>query len=153
MPCGGRDFYAHSLYAHVVPATGGHLPLYDPSHPVNPGSRQDAMFDRNKFTINNDKPVFKDASLWSHWEKGPSSKARPFTEFERVEKWNDVAGLAERWVVALSVAAAATTAMAVIVAGIALAFAATAAAATSVAVAVLAVMATATAAAAAAAAA
>ena len=111
------------------------------------------MFDRNKFTINNDKPVFKDASLWSHWEKGPSSKARPFTEFERVEKWNDVAGLAERWVVALSVAAAATTAMAVIVAGIALAFAATAAAATSVAVAVLAVMATATAAAAAAAAA
>ena len=56
-------------------------------------------------------PCSRTPHFESHWEKGPSSKARPFTEFERVEKWNDVAGLAERWVVALSVAAAATTAM------------------------------------------
>ncbi len=64
------DFYAHSLYAHVVPATGGDLPLYDPAHPVNPGSRQDAVFDRNKFSINNDKPVFKDDSETRAFWKG-----------------------------------------------------------------------------------
>ena len=32
------DFYAHSLYAHCIPVgNGGELPLYDPSHPPDPG--------------------------------------------------------------------------------------------------------------------
>ena len=62
------DFYAHSLYAHVQPATGGDLPLYDPARPVNPGSKQDAVFDRKKFSINNAKPPLDEPATRAFWK-------------------------------------------------------------------------------------
>jgi hypothetical protein len=63
------DFYAHTLYGHVIAPVGGKLPLYDPSQPVNPGNKQDAVFDRAKFSINNKNPLYKtDAETRAHWQ-------------------------------------------------------------------------------------
>ena len=62
------DFYAHSLYAHIVQPVAGKLPLYNPAHPINPGARQDAVFDRSKFSINNNKPVLSEAQTRTYWQ-------------------------------------------------------------------------------------
>lgn len=61
------DFYAHSLYAHVVAPVGGQLPLYDPSQPMDPGAKQDAVFDRARFSINNDTPALTEAQTRAYW--------------------------------------------------------------------------------------
>ncbi len=61
------DFYAHTMYAHVVAPVDGKLPLYEASQPINPGSKQDVVFDRSKFSINNDKPMLTEAKTRSHW--------------------------------------------------------------------------------------
>jgi hypothetical protein len=62
------DFYAHTLYAQVVPAASGVLPLYDPTHPVGPGTTQDAVFDRTRFDINNKKPALMEAQTRVCWQ-------------------------------------------------------------------------------------
>lgn len=62
------DFYAHSLYAHVVEPVADQLPLYDPAQPVNPGAKQDEVFDRAKFSINNDAPALNEAQTRAFWQ-------------------------------------------------------------------------------------
>jgi hypothetical protein len=62
------DFYAHSLYAHIVPPVSGKLPLYDPAHPVDPGAKQNAVFDRSRFSINNDQPALTEAQTRAYWQ-------------------------------------------------------------------------------------
>jgi hypothetical protein len=62
------DFYAHSLFAHVVAPVGGRLPLYDPGHPPNPGTKQDAVFNRAKFSINNSAPTLSEAATRAYWQ-------------------------------------------------------------------------------------
>jgi hypothetical protein len=62
------DFYAHSLFAHVVAPVGGRLPLYDPGHPPNPGTKQDAVFNRAKFSINNSAPTLSEAATRTFWQ-------------------------------------------------------------------------------------
>ena len=62
------DFYAHTLYGHVVEPASGWLPLYVPSHPIDPGAKQDAVFDRAKFSINNDKPALTEAQTRAYWQ-------------------------------------------------------------------------------------
>ncbi len=62
------DFYAHSLYGHVVAPIAGKLPLYDPAQPINPGAKQDAVFSRTRFSINNDKPALSEAQTRTYWQ-------------------------------------------------------------------------------------
>ena len=62
------DFYAHTLYAHVTSPTGSHLPLYNPANPIDPGTKQDAVFDRDKFSINNNAPSLTEAATRAYWK-------------------------------------------------------------------------------------
>jgi hypothetical protein len=62
------DFYAHTLYAHVVDPVAGELPLYNPARPVDPGARQDAVFDRARFSINNARPALTEAQTRAYWQ-------------------------------------------------------------------------------------
>jgi len=62
------DFYAHTLYAHVIPPVSGALPLYDPAHPLDPGANQDAIFDRARFDINNSKPALTETQTQVRWQ-------------------------------------------------------------------------------------
>jgi hypothetical protein len=61
------DFYSHSLYAHVVEPISGKLPLYIPAKPINPGSKQSAVFDRSRFSINNGNPQLTEAQTRAYW--------------------------------------------------------------------------------------
>jgi hypothetical protein len=61
------DFYAHSLYAHVIDPVGGRLPLYDPAAPIKPGAREDEVFDRTRFSINNPRPALTESQTRSYW--------------------------------------------------------------------------------------
>ncbi len=61
------DFYAHSLYAHVVRASGGRLPLYDPNAPPDPGTRQDEVFDRTRFPIDASAASLSPSQAIRHW--------------------------------------------------------------------------------------
>ena len=62
------DFYAHSLYAHVVSPVSGALPLFDPAQGLDPGASQDAVFDRARFDINNAKPALTEAQTRTRWQ-------------------------------------------------------------------------------------
>src|SRR5262249_51261919 len=62
------DFYAHSLYAHVVARGREPLPLYNPAQPINPGTAQDEVFDRSRFSINNDQPALTEEQTRAYWK-------------------------------------------------------------------------------------
>lgn len=62
------DFYAHTFYAQVAGVVAGQLPLYIPQSAVDPGTRQDAAFDRTKFTINNSNPAMDESQTRACWQ-------------------------------------------------------------------------------------